>query len=134
MIWIKKKCYAPCAIFYDAFNQVLILKFDDGEFLWWFSLLFLFQPLKENKFVINKSRYDSIDSYLSPCYRCCNDLDLVYDHDIYKELIEASKKSIYYLGHAWTCLGLFLLLDLDYTCSVSVSFLFLVTDIDVHKM
>lgn len=48
------------------------------------------KPLKENKFVINKSRYDSIDSYLSPCYRCCNDLDLVYDHDIYKELIAAN--------------------------------------------
>lgn len=48
------------------------------------------KPLKENKFVINKSRYDSIDSYLSPCYRCYNDLDLVYDHDIYKELIAAN--------------------------------------------
>lgn len=54
-----------------------------------------FQPLKENKFVINKSRYDSIDSYLSPCYRCNNDIDLVYDHDIYKELIEASKDSLF---------------------------------------
>lgn len=44
------------------------------------------KPLKNDRFVINKSRYDSIDSYLSPCYRCSNDIDLVYDHDIYKEL------------------------------------------------
>lgn len=45
--------------------------------------------LKNNKFVINKSRYDSIDCYISnddqnkPEY---NDLDLVYDRDIYNKL------------------------------------------------
>lgn len=48
--------------------------------------LFL-QPLKENRFVITKSRYDSIDSYLSPCNEKYNDLHLVYDKDIYQTLI-----------------------------------------------
>jgi len=49
-------------------------------------------PLKGNKFVINKSRYDSIDCYISddelykPEY---NDLDLVYDKEIYNLLREA---------------------------------------------
>ncbi|KAJ9066034.1 glutamate--cysteine ligase [Entomophthora muscae] len=47
------------------------------------------EPLKDSRFVINKSRYDSIDSYLSldssfkPEY---NDLDLVYDKEIYQTL------------------------------------------------
>lgn len=42
------------------------------------------KPLKENKFVINKSRYDSIDSYLS----CSpySDINLVYDKDIFAKL------------------------------------------------
>nr|AOE43199.1 glutamate-cysteine ligase [Rostrostelium ellipticum] len=48
------------------------------------------EPLVHNKYQINKSRYDSIDSYLSrssmlrPEY---NDLPLVYDHDHYQTLI-----------------------------------------------
>lgn len=42
------------------------------------------KPLKENKFAINKSRYDSIDSYLS-C-SAYSDIDLVYDRDIYEDL------------------------------------------------
>jgi hypothetical protein len=47
------------------------------------------QPLTTNRFRINKSRYDSIDCYISedaallPEY---NDLDLVYDHAIYDRL------------------------------------------------
>ncbi|KAG0034427.1 hypothetical protein BGZ81_004677 [Podila clonocystis] len=47
------------------------------------------KPLKNSKFRINKSRYDSIDSYISndpsnkPEY---NDIPLVYDKDIYKKL------------------------------------------------
>lgn len=45
------------------------------------------EPLKENRFVITKSRYDSIDSYLSPCNEKYNDLHLVYDKDIYQTLI-----------------------------------------------
>ncbi|KAF9572782.1 hypothetical protein BGW38_008488, partial [Lunasporangiospora selenospora] len=48
-------------------------------------------PLKDSKFRISKSRYDSIDSYISndpnnkPAY---NDIPLVYDEDIYKNLSE----------------------------------------------
>ncbi|KAF9118819.1 hypothetical protein BGW39_000844 [Mortierella sp. 14UC] len=47
------------------------------------------KPLKDNKFRIAKSRYDSIDSYISndpsnkPEY---NDIPLVFDEDIYKKL------------------------------------------------
>jgi len=49
-------------------------------------------PLHDNKHVINKSRYDSIDCFiaaddaLKPHY---NDLDLVYDKEICKQLEEA---------------------------------------------
>ncbi|CAG8680374.1 5799_t:CDS:10, partial [Cetraspora pellucida] len=49
------------------------------------------EPLKHDRFVINKSRYDSIDCYIStdktlkPEY---NDLDLVYDRDICKKLMD----------------------------------------------
>lgn len=44
------------------------------------------KPLKENKFVINKSRYDSIDSYLSSQGEKYNDVPLVYDTAIYEKL------------------------------------------------
>eukprot|EP00160_Parvularia_atlantis_P013768 Unigene3041_Nuclearia_a/m.9354 Unigene3041_Nuclearia_a/g.9354 ORF Unigene3041_Nuclearia_a/g.9354 Unigene3041_Nuclearia_a/m.9354 type:complete len:628 (-) Unigene3041_Nuclearia_a:92-1975(-) len=47
------------------------------------------EPLKHNKFRIPKSRYDSIDSFLSdgPDYRPeYNDVELVYDQAIYDEL------------------------------------------------
>jgi glutamate--cysteine ligase catalytic subunit len=53
------------------------------------------QPLHENRFVINKSRYDSVDcylshdSYLKPEY---NDLPLVYDPAIYDTLMSNGKK------------------------------------------
>lgn len=52
-------------------------------------LIHVYQPLDKSRFVINKSRYDSIDSYLSndatykPKY---DDLDLVYDKEIYQKL------------------------------------------------
>jgi len=61
------------------------------------------KPLKNARFKINKSRYDSIDSYLSigPDYANVNDagrkdhykdkyndIDLVYDEDIYHNLIQ----------------------------------------------
>ncbi|XP_014214548.1 glutamate--cysteine ligase catalytic subunit isoform X1 [Copidosoma floridanum] len=45
------------------------------------------KPLKENKFRINKSRYDSIDSYLSEQGARYNDVPLVYDDAIYEELL-----------------------------------------------
>ncbi|KAF7727431.1 hypothetical protein EC973_007500 [Apophysomyces ossiformis] len=47
------------------------------------------EPLKNDRFVINKSRYDSIDCYISndAMYKSkYNDLDLVYDKDIYEKL------------------------------------------------
>lgn len=46
----------------------------------------LYQPLKENKFRISKSRYDSIDSYLSPTSACYNDIKLTMDQEIYDQL------------------------------------------------
>uniref|UniRef100_A0A2L2YGB8 Glutamate--cysteine ligase n=1 Tax=Parasteatoda tepidariorum TaxID=114398 RepID=A0A2L2YGB8_PARTP len=47
------------------------------------------KPLNTNRFLINKSRYDSIDSYLSPAGEKFNDIKLVYDQDIYNMLREA---------------------------------------------
>lgn len=47
------------------------------------------QPLEHDRFVINKSRYDSVDSYLStdPSFKQkYNDIDLVYDEKIYEKL------------------------------------------------
>ncbi|KAH0949445.1 hypothetical protein HN011_000296 [Eciton burchellii] len=46
------------------------------------------KPLKENKFIISKSRYDSIDSYLSEQGEKYNDVPLTYDHEIYKQLLD----------------------------------------------
>lgn len=43
-------------------------------------------PLVNDRFVINKSRYSSIDSYLSPCGRRYNDTDLVMDQELYDRL------------------------------------------------
>ncbi|CAO3685086.1 unnamed protein product [Umbelopsis vinacea] len=47
------------------------------------------KPLENDRFVINKSRYDSIDSYIStdPMFKSkYNDIDLVYDEKIYDKL------------------------------------------------
>uniref|UniRef100_A0A4W4H9L0 Glutamate--cysteine ligase n=1 Tax=Electrophorus electricus TaxID=8005 RepID=A0A4W4H9L0_ELEEL len=46
-------------------------------------------PLKNNKFRIHKSRYDSIDSYLSCCGEKYNDIELTKDEEIYKQLLDA---------------------------------------------
>ncbi|KAF7998291.1 hypothetical protein HCN44_009689 [Aphidius gifuensis] len=46
------------------------------------------EPLKNNKFRIRKSRYDSIDSYLSEQGDRYNDVPLTYDNDIYKQLLD----------------------------------------------
>ena len=54
-----------------------------------FVFITVFQPLKENRRVISKSRYDSIDSYLSPGSECYNDIDLIIDQDVYKQLKDA---------------------------------------------
>ncbi|RVE50980.1 hypothetical protein evm_004389 [Chilo suppressalis] len=45
-------------------------------------------PLKHNKFRIQKSRYDSIDSYLSPEHEKYNDIPIVHDAAIYRRLRE----------------------------------------------
>lgn len=47
------------------------------------------QPLNNNKYRIFKSRYDSIDSYLSSCGEKYNDIDLTIDEEIYKQLLGA---------------------------------------------
>ncbi|KAJ8670584.1 hypothetical protein QAD02_001843 [Eretmocerus hayati] len=46
------------------------------------------RPLKENKFRISKSRYDSIDSYLSEQGARYNDVPLTYDDEIYNQLLD----------------------------------------------
>ncbi|XP_067840093.1 glutamate--cysteine ligase catalytic subunit isoform X2 [Heptranchias perlo] len=45
-------------------------------------------PRKHSKYRISKSRYDSIDSYLSKCGEKYNDLELTIDDEIYKQLRE----------------------------------------------
>ncbi|XP_028324948.1 glutamate--cysteine ligase catalytic subunit isoform X2 [Gouania willdenowi] len=47
------------------------------------------KPLKNNKYRIFKSRYDSIDSYLSHCSEKYNDIDLTIDEEINKQLLSA---------------------------------------------
>lgn len=51
------------------------------------------QPLKNNKFRINKSRYDSIDSYLSCCGEKYNDIELTIDDEVNKQLLDAGKRT-----------------------------------------
>ncbi|XP_040839498.1 glutamate--cysteine ligase catalytic subunit isoform X5 [Ochotona curzoniae] len=45
-------------------------------------------PLKNSKYRISKSRYDSIDSYLSKCGEKYNDIDLTIDKEIYDQLLK----------------------------------------------
>ncbi|XP_070312771.1 glutamate--cysteine ligase catalytic subunit isoform X3 [Odocoileus virginianus] len=45
-------------------------------------------PLKKNHYRISKSRYDSIDSYLSECGEKYNDIDLTKDKEIYEQLLQ----------------------------------------------
>ena len=52
-------------------------------------LLLFLQPLKENRFVIPKSRYDSISAFLSPEVNTYSDIDLVHDGEIYQLLVDA---------------------------------------------
>lgn len=46
------------------------------------------EPLANNKFRISKSRYDSIDSYLSPENEEYNDINIVHDKALYRRLRE----------------------------------------------
>ncbi|GAM26189.1 hypothetical protein SAMD00019534_093640 [Acytostelium subglobosum LB1] len=55
------------------------------------------KPLRRNKHIINKSRYDSIDSFLSSGSMLrseYNDLPLVYDRETYNTLIDAGMDEI----------------------------------------
>ncbi|XP_060046018.1 glutamate--cysteine ligase catalytic subunit isoform X2 [Erinaceus europaeus] len=45
-------------------------------------------PLKNNHYRISKSRYDSIDSYLSQCGEKYNDINLTIDKEIYEQLLQ----------------------------------------------
>lgn len=54
-----------------------------------FPFLSCIQPLQENRFVIPKSRYDSISTYLSPEGNKYNDIDLVHDQEICQQLVDA---------------------------------------------
>ncbi|XP_033100705.1 glutamate--cysteine ligase catalytic subunit-like isoform X2 [Anneissia japonica] len=47
------------------------------------------KELNESKHRIYKSRFDSVDSYLSESSERYNDIDLVIDKDVYKRLIDA---------------------------------------------
>ncbi len=47
------------------------------------------QPLKEDKFVIPKSRYDTIDCYLASGEY--NDREILYDQAMYQELRDGGK-------------------------------------------
>nr|XP_019590234.1 PREDICTED: glutamate--cysteine ligase catalytic subunit isoform X4 [Rhinolophus sinicus] len=46
------------------------------------------EPLKNNNYRISKSRYDSIDSYLSECGEKYNDIELTIDKEIYEQLLQ----------------------------------------------
>ncbi|CAH1101819.1 unnamed protein product [Psylliodes chrysocephalus] len=46
------------------------------------------RPLNKNKFVINKSRHDSIDCYISPEGKKFNDLEILFYEEDYKTLVD----------------------------------------------
>jgi len=55
------------------------------------------KPLKENRWRIPKSRYDSVSTYLARDPRLrpeYNDLDLVVDEDIKKRLVDSGSQKI----------------------------------------
>ncbi|XP_042213993.1 glutamate--cysteine ligase catalytic subunit-like isoform X1 [Homarus americanus] len=56
------------------------------------------EPLRNNRLVIPKSRYDSVDCYLSECGARYNDIPLVYDKDIQQKLV-GSKVDEYMAQH-----------------------------------
>ena len=72
------KCNDACNIQVGFFNHWSML-----------FIVYYLQPLNEDRFVIPKSRYASIDSYLSTgTGEAYNDVNLVMDQDIYKKLKE----------------------------------------------
>ena len=50
-------------------------------------------PLQKDRFIINKSRYDSIDCYLSPDGLPYNNIDLIYDSAICQQLIDGNSSN-----------------------------------------
>jgi len=52
------------------------------------------EPLKNNNYRISKSRYDSIDSYLSECGEKYNDIDLTIDKEIYEQLLQEGEQPL----------------------------------------
>lgn len=46
------------------------------------------EPLKVNKYRINKSRYDSINCYISTCSKKYNDINFVYNEHYYKLMVD----------------------------------------------
>lgn len=46
------------------------------------------EPLKSNKYRINKSRYDSIDSYISNCSAKYNDIPVIYNEEYYDRMVK----------------------------------------------
>jgi len=61
------------------------------------------KPLKKNKHVIRKSRYDSIDSYLSPQNARYNDVDLEVDKDAFDYLSSKGIDELLskHIAHLW---------------------------------
>lgn len=54
------------------------------------SFSFFWQPLKEDKFVIPKSRYDTIDCYLASAEY--NDREVPYDPAVFQQLIDGGMR------------------------------------------
>lgn len=46
----------------------------------------LFQPLQNDRFVIPKSRYDSVSAFISPEGGLYNDTDIPYDRELFAEM------------------------------------------------
>ena len=49
--------------------------------------------MQKDRFIINKSRYDSIDCYLSPDGLPYNNIDLIYDSAICQQLIDGNSSN-----------------------------------------
>lgn len=85
------------------------------------------QPLKENKFQITKSRYDSVDSYISQTWRNrpeYNDNPFAYDEPIYERLRNHGKINLYQCDF-YFYLTFSLLVKVSTTCSQNILHIYL---------
>ena len=57
------------------------------------KVLILFQPIQNERFRLSKSRYSSVDCYISPESAIYNDIDVPYDLDVFRRLTENGKIS-----------------------------------------